>query len=114
MTVDNMNIDIAFQKMLTQMPEELKKEVLHYAIYLLSQYSDNKSFETISPQQQRSRDLQATILLPLPEEVNSSLKSLNTDTKAAYEKKYGYGSLTGKIVVPEDFDEPLEDFKDYM
>ncbi|MFS2188154.1 DUF2281 domain-containing protein [Mucilaginibacter sp. Mucisp84] len=26
----------------------------------------------------------------------------------------GYGSLKGKIWVSEDFDEPLEDFKDYM
>ncbi|WPU97683.1 DUF2281 domain-containing protein [Mucilaginibacter sp. cycad4] len=26
----------------------------------------------------------------------------------------GYGSLKGKIWMSEDFDEPLEDFKDYM
>ncbi|SMH59091.1 Protein of unknown function [Picosynechococcus sp. OG1] len=25
------------------------------------------------------------------------------------EKKYGYGSLAGKLVVPDDFDEPLEE-----
>ncbi|WP_030008182.1 DUF2281 domain-containing protein [Picosynechococcus sp. NKBG042902] len=30
------------------------------------------------------------------------------------EKKYGYGSLAGKLVVPDDFDEPLEELAEYM
>jgi hypothetical protein len=30
------------------------------------------------------------------------------------EEKYGYGSLAGKITMSEDFDAPLEDFAEYM
>lgn len=30
------------------------------------------------------------------------------------EKKYGYGSLAGKLVVPDDFDELLEELAEYM
>ncbi len=30
------------------------------------------------------------------------------------EKKYGYGSLEGKLVVPDDFDEPIEELSEYM
>lgn len=30
------------------------------------------------------------------------------------EEKYGYGSLAGKITISDDFDEPLEDLKEYM
>lgn len=30
------------------------------------------------------------------------------------EKKYGYGSLAGQIIMADDFDEPLEDLKEYM
>jgi hypothetical protein len=30
------------------------------------------------------------------------------------EEKYGYGSLAGKIIMSDDFDEPLEDLKEYM
>jgi len=30
------------------------------------------------------------------------------------EKKSNYGSAKGLITIPKDFDEPLDDFKDYM
>lgn len=29
-------------------------------------------------------------------------------------KKYGYGSLAGKLVVPDDFDDPLEELLEHM
>ncbi|MEX0269434.1 DUF2281 domain-containing protein [Leptolyngbyaceae cyanobacterium UHCC 1019] len=35
-------------------------------------------------------------------------------SKTEIEKKYGYGSLAGKIFMSDNFDEPLEDLKDYM
>ncbi|MBF2088181.1 MAG: DUF2281 domain-containing protein [Synechococcales cyanobacterium K44_A2020_017] len=42
------------------------------------------------------------------------MELLDTEQKAALEKKYGYGSLAGKIIMSDDFDEPLEDLEDYM
>jgi hypothetical protein len=35
-------------------------------------------------------------------------------SKPELEKKYGYGSLAGQIIMSDDFDEPLEDLKEYM
>jgi hypothetical protein len=50
----------------------------------------------------------------LPADVNKPVELMNPDEKAALELKYGYGSLAGKITMSDDFDEPLEDLKDYM
>jgi hypothetical protein len=33
---------------------------------------------------------------------------------AQTEADYGYGSLAGQIVMADDFDEPLDDLRDYM
>jgi hypothetical protein len=30
------------------------------------------------------------------------------------DQRYGYGSLAGKMIMSEDFDEPLEDLAEYM
>jgi hypothetical protein len=37
-----------------------------------------------------------------------------TEAQSAEPKKRKLGLLQGKIVVPDDFDEPLDDLKDYM
>lgn len=34
--------------------------------------------------------------------------------KKEVENKSGFGALKGMFVMSDDFDEPLEDFKDYM
>jgi len=39
-------------------------------------------------------------------------QKINSDFGAANNR--GYGSLKGKVWMSEDFNEPLEDFKDYM
>lgn len=44
-----------------------------------------------------------------PEEKSKEVVSENDP-----EKNYGYGSLAGQIVMSDDFDEPLEDLKEYM
>ncbi|MEY2978517.1 MAG: hypothetical protein ACO31I_14065 [Prochlorotrichaceae cyanobacterium] len=49
--------------------------------------------------------------LPLPEDY-LSLKNSGDGDEA--NRRYGYGSLAGKLVVPDDFNEPLEDLQDYM
>jgi len=75
-----MTVDAAIAQTLAQMPEELKREVLNYATYLLSKYGDRKSSETNTGKKRRSGILQGMFVLPLP----------------------------------DGFDEPLEDLKDYI
>lgn len=69
---------------LSQLPDSLKQEVLHYAEFLAEKYT-NKSLENISeiqssPKKRRAGILKGTFVLPLP----------------------------------NNFDEPLEDFQEYM
>jgi hypothetical protein len=75
-----MTIDTEILQTITQMPEPLKQEVLHYAKYLIENYSESKSGEERLPKKRRSGILKGIFVLPLP----------------------------------DDFDEPLEDFKEYM
>ncbi|MEH2457671.1 type II toxin-antitoxin system VapB family antitoxin [Nostoc sp.] len=75
-----MAIDAEILQTLDQMPESLKQELLHYAKYLVENYSKTISQETLLQQKRRSGILKGTFLLPLP----------------------------------DDFDEPLEVFKEYM
>jgi hypothetical protein len=73
-----MTIDSEILQTVSTMPEPLKQELLHYAKYLIENYSkDITSAQT--PQKKRKA-----------------------------------GLLKGKIWMSNDFDEPLEDFKDYM
>ncbi|MEB3280257.1 MAG: DUF2281 domain-containing protein [Lyngbya sp.] len=75
-----MTVDAEIVQTLSQMPEPLKQELLHYAKYLIENYSKNTSEENLTPKKQRSGILKGTFVLPLP----------------------------------DDFNEPLEDFKEYM
>ncbi|MEM1170368.1 MAG: DUF2281 domain-containing protein [Cyanobacteria bacterium P01_H01_bin.35] len=73
-----MNIDLALWKIVINLPESLKTELLHYAEYLQEKYPNNKqSTEKI-------------------------------------ENLRGYGSWAGKIIMSDDFDEPLEDLLDCL
>ncbi len=47
--------------------------------------------------------------------VDSLLAQVKTKKKEEGDvKKSGFGALKGMFVMSDDFDEPLEDFKDYM
>ena len=47
--------------------------------------------------------------------VDALINDYNHSEKTAFPlKSRGYGSLKGKIWMSEDFNEPLEDFKEYM
>lgn len=51
----------------------------------------------------------------LKKEVQDFVEFLQTKAEKDLEKKSRtFGSLKGKIKMTEDFDAPLEDFKDYM
>jgi Protein of unknown function (DUF2281) len=73
-----MTIDLQIFQTVIKMPESLKKEILHYAKYLLEKHA-----KTESSQEQ-------------------------------LEQHHGYGSWAGQIVMSDDFDQPLEDLKEYM
>ncbi len=109
-----MTVDTEILQTITQMPEPLKQEVLHYAKYLIENYSKVNAEEKTSQKKHRSGILKGTFKLPLPKDFDVPMELLDTEQKAALEKKYGYGSLAGKIIMSDDFDEPLEDLEDYM
>ena len=109
-----MTVDTEILQTITQMPEPLKQEVLHYAKYLIENYSKVNAEEKIPQEKRRSGILKGTFKLPLPKDFDVPMELLDAEQKAALEKKYGYGSLAGKIIMSDDFDEPLEDLKDYM
>lgn len=51
----------------------------------------------------------------LKKEVNNYIDFLvKKSQKEAKKKIPKFGSAKGQIIISEDFDEPLEDFKDYM
>lgn len=101
---------------LEALPESLQTEVLHYIEFLAERYA-NEEVEEIKDKTKKRRlfgSMKGTFKLPLPEDFDVPMELLDAEQKVALEKKYGYGSLAGKIVMSDDFDEPLEDLKDYM
>jgi hypothetical protein len=65
-------------------------------------------------------DADGTLHLPLPPElrhvkieVTATLKPANGAAQGANDLK-GFGCLRGRIQMASDFNEPLDDFKDYM
>ena len=73
-----MNMELALWKVVINLLESLKRELLHYAEYLREKYPNNQQFlEKMEPVQ-------------------------------------GYGSWADKIIISDDFDEPLEDLAEYM
>ncbi|MEO0986227.1 MAG: DUF2281 domain-containing protein [Cyanobacteria bacterium J06639_14] len=75
-----MTVDTEILQTLTQMPESLKQEVLHYAKYLIQNYSHPTSMQNKPKKRRSAGSMKDMFVLPLP----------------------------------DDFDEPLEDLKEYM
>ncbi len=78
---------------ITQMPESLKQELFHYANYLINNYSAS-----------------------MTEGRSKNIAQPETPQEETPIKKRRSGILQGTFVLPlaEDFDEPLDDFKEYM
>ena len=81
----------AILEKLEALPEVMQTEVLHYIEFLLQKH-----------QKSRMKNLQ---------ELRQDLQGL---TEEEAEKRYGYGSMAGQIMMCDDFDEPLEDLAEYM
>lgn len=78
-------IETAILKNVEKLPDSVKQAVLDYTEFLVSRYA-----------KEASEDTKET-----PEEEESP-------------KRGGFGIWKGKIWMSDDFDEPLEDFQDYM
>ncbi len=68
-----MNIDTEILQTIKTMPESLKQEVLHYAKYLIENYSKDVSPEQAPVKKRRSGILKGTFVLPLPDDFDESL-----------------------------------------
>lgn len=99
---------------LEKLPESLQTEVLHYIEFLLEKHTTQAAQEETPKKRRLPGSMKGTFMLPLPDNLDESLDLTNAAARTEYEKKYGYGSLAGKMVISDDFDEPLEDLKDYM
>jgi hypothetical protein len=79
-----MSTETSLLKIVENLPDSLKIELLHYAEYLSTKYT------TIEPAEKQVEDV--TVKKPL------------------------VGSMKGTFVLPlaEDFDDPLEEFEDYV
>ena len=102
---------------LEQLPESLQAKVLDYVKSL--QQANIEETETtleLPIKKRRSGILKGTFVLPLPEGFDQPLDDLveeQVSIETASQKRGGLGILKGKIWMSEDFDEPLEEFKDY-
>jgi Protein of unknown function (DUF2281) len=83
-----MTIDAEIAQTLEQMPAPLKQEILHYAKYLIENYNQTRPLAGIS-------------------------KSAE-DTSPPVKRRSGILKGTFVLPLPNNFDEPLEDFQDYM
>lgn len=109
-----MIVQPAILEKLEALPEAMQTEVLHYIEFLLEKHTKNLNPQEKPSQRRLAGSMKGTFLLPLPEDFDRPLELTNADIQAEPEKKYGYGSLAGQIIMSDDFDEPLEDLQDYM
>lgn len=80
------------QKIIQELPQSLQLEVWHYVSFLKSNFIEKN--------------------IDISEIVQES--GIIQDNVDLSEKRNGFGSLKGKIWMSDDFDEPLEEFKEYM
>jgi hypothetical protein len=71
-----MNIDQEILQTVVTMPEHLQKELLHYAKYLMENYSKDVFTEGNFLKKRRSGILKGTFTLPLPDDFNEPLEDL--------------------------------------
>ena len=99
---------------LEKLPESLQTEVLHFIEFLIEKHTTRHVQEETLKKRRLAGSMKGTFVLPLPDNFDAPMELLDAEQKGALDKKYGYGSLAGKIIMSDDFDEPLEDLKDYM
>lgn len=111
-----MTIDTEIFQAIVKMPESLKKEILHYAEYLLEKHAKTESSQA---EVEQLHGYGSWAVQSVMSEENTSNACLEYQPEIPEEekpKKRRSGILKGTFVLPlpDDFDEPLEDFKEYM
>ncbi|NEO85920.1 MAG: DUF2281 domain-containing protein [Spirulina sp. SIO3F2] len=84
-------IQPAILQKLEALPPSLQPDLLKYIDFLLYKHAKEESVHSIKSQ-----------------------KNWQGLTAEEAEKRYGYGSMKGQIIMSDDFDEPLEDLAEYM
>lgn len=91
------------------LPDNLQQQVLDYIEFLLSRESKSrkskKSAKQVSGEATPASDSD-------PDKQLEHFKQPTSTPKKPL--KAGFGGAKGMFVMADDFDEPLEDFKDYM
>jgi hypothetical protein len=59
-------------------------------------------------------DADGSLRLPLPPELHHTTVKVTATVEPAFAARPRFGCLAGKIELAADFDEPLEDFREYM
>ena len=111
-----MTIDPEILQTIVKMPEPLKKEILHYAEYLLEKHAKTESSQAEVEQLHGYGSWAGQIVMSDENTSNTCLEYEPEITKEEKPKKRRSGILKGTFVLPlpDDFDEALEDFKEYM
>lgn len=111
-----MTIENAILKNVQQLSSSAKQAVLLYTEFLMSRSPNQKINETVVKSDPKNswHSNNETFQLPLPKEFDLPEELMSPAQQAALEEKYGYGSLAGKLTMSDDFDEPLDELKDYM
>ena len=71
-----MTVDTEIFQTVFQMPESLKQELLHYAKYLVENYSQTHSTEEQPKQYRVAGTMQDMFVLPLPEDFDEPLEDM--------------------------------------
>lgn len=124
--VQNINssesVDEELLKIFASMPSSLKAEILHYAEYLLQKNvvgtatinnGDQLALEVSETEPPKKKSLAGCMKGTFVLPLPDDFNDPLEDFEQS-EEKYGYGSLAGKFTMSDDFDEPLEDLKEYM
>lgn len=111
-----MALDTEILQTIAKMPESLKKEILHYAEYLLEKHAKTESSQAVGEQLHGYGSWAGQIVMSDENTSNTCLEYRPEISGEEKTKKRRSGILKGTFVLPlpDDFDEPLEDFKEYM
>jgi hypothetical protein len=91
-----------FLKKYGQLPENLKQELIDFFEFLLFKQQNKQADKQQKPEKKK------------PENEDKSTSEKVALTEMGKRKAPKAGFLKGTFVMSPDFDEPLEDFKEYM
>ena len=102
-----MNTEQALWNVVINLPESLKKELLHYAEYLREKDTENKQYQKKIEVTQRYGSWAGQIIMS--DDFDEPVANISP-----VKRPLKRGSAKSKVWMSDDFDEPLEDFKEYM